>query len=113
MLQKSLRLTKNKEFDQVFKIGHSFFGIFLGIKMVKSQNKTNNFGVLVGLKVSKSAVKRNLIKRRIKSVLTQENPKLKQGYNLVIITKAEIIDKKYSEIQEELVKGLNKLKLYV
>ncbi|MFZ4648559.1 MAG: ribonuclease P protein component [Patescibacteria group bacterium] len=113
MLKKSLRLTKNKEFDQIFKVGHSFFGVFLGIKVTENQKEKNNFGVLVGLKVSKSAVKRNLIKRRIKSVLVNENKNLRQGYNIVVLTKSEIIDQNYQEIKEELEKGFNKLKLYV
>lgn len=113
MLSKSLRLNKNKEFDQVFKAGHSFFGIFLGIKIIKNKKKVNNFGVLVGLKISKLAVKRNLIKRRIKSVLEDENKKLKQGYDIVVITRPEIINQNYQDIKEEISRGLNKLKLYV
>lgn len=113
MLTKSLRLNKNKEFDQVFKAGHSFFGVFLGIKVIKNEKKTNNFGVLVGLKVSKLAVKRNLVKRRIKNVLRDENKKLKQGYNIVLITRPEIVDQNYQDIKEEIIRGFNKLKLYV
>ncbi len=113
MLNQSLRLNKNKEFDQVFQAGHSFFGIFLGIKIIKNEKNTNKFGVLVGLKISKSAVKRNLVKKRIKSVLEKENKNLKQGYNIVVITKPEIINQNYQEIKEEISRGLNKLKLYV
>ncbi len=113
MLKKSFRLTKNKKFDQVFKIGHSFFGIFLGIKALKNQENTNHYGVLVGLKVSKLAVRRNLVKRRIKAVLAQEDPKLARGYDVVIITKPEIINNNYASIKEEIERGLKKLKLYV
>lgn len=113
MLNQSLRLNKNKEFDQVFQAGHSFFGIFLGIKVIKNEKNTNKFGVLVGLKISKLAVKRNLVKKRIKSVLEKENKNLKQGYNIVVITKPEIINQNYQEIKEEISRGLNKLKLYV
>ena len=113
MLNQSLRLNKNKEFDQVFQAGHSFFGIFLGIKALKNEKNTNKFGVLVGLKISKLAVKRNLVKRRIKSVLEKENKNLKQGYNIVVITKPEIINQNYQDIKEESLRGLNKLKLYV
>lgn len=113
MLNQSLRLNKNKEFDQVFQAGHSFFGIFLGIKALKNEKNTNKFGVLVGLKISKLAVKRNLVKRRIKSVLEKENKNLKQGYNIVVITKPEIINQNYQEIKEEISRGLSKLKLYV
>ncbi|MDD3301339.1 MAG: ribonuclease P protein component [Patescibacteria group bacterium] len=113
MLNQSLRLNKNKEFDQVFQAGHSFFGIFLGIKALKNEKNTNKFGVLVGLKISKLAVKRNLVKRRIKSVLEKENKNLKQGYNIVVITKPEIINQNYQDIKEEILRGLNKLKLYV
>lgn len=113
MLNQSLRLNKNKEFDQVFQAGHSFFGIFLGIKALKNGENINKFGVLVGLKISKLAVKRNLVKRRIKSVLKKENKNLKQGYNIVVITKPEIINQNYQEIKEEISRGLSKLKLYV
>lgn len=113
MLNKSLRLTKNKEFDQVFKLGHSFFGVFLGIKVMPNKKEKNRFGVLVGLKISKSAVFRNLIKRRIKSAIYQEESKLKSGYDVVVITRPEIATKKYQEIKAEIVKGFNKLRMYV
>lgn len=97
----------------MFKVGHSFFGAFLGIKVLKNNKNKNNYGVLVGLKVSKSAVRRNLIKRRIKFVLLWENKNLKQGYDIVIITKSEISDQSYISIKKEIIKGLEKLKLYV
>src|SRR5574344_1670479 len=113
MLNRSFRLNKNKEFDQVFQAGHSFFVIFLGIKAIKNEATANKFGVLVGLKVSKLAVKRNLVKRRIKAVLQKENKNLKQGYNIVVITKPEIVDYNYQEIKEEISRGFNKLNLYV
>lgn len=113
MLKKSFRLSKNKEFDQIFKGGHSFFGVFLGIKVIKNQKNFNKFGVLVGLKVSKSAVKRNLVKRRIKAVLLGEEKKMKKGYNIVLITKKEVGEEKFQEIKFEIIKGLSKLNLYV
>ncbi|MEI6835269.1 MAG: ribonuclease P protein component [Candidatus Falkowbacteria bacterium] len=112
MLANSDRLKKNKEFDLVFKEGRTVYGEFLGIKARKNNLNNNRFGVLLSTKVSKSAVERNLYKRRIKAIISQENLKIKTGQDCVIIVLPVIIGKKAQEIKTEIQNIFIKLKFY-
>lgn len=112
MLAKDSRLKKNKEFDLVFKEGKTVYGKLLGLKARKNNLGFNRFGVLLSTKVSKLAVERNKYKRKIKTILRQENPKMNFGYDCVIIVLPVILGKNYQEIKDELQNIFVKLKFY-
>lgn len=112
MFKKESRLSKNNDFDKVFKEGKGVFSGFLGIKIIKNCFKYNRFGVLVGTKVSKKAVDRNKIKRRIRESIKKIESDLLVGYDIVITTSPGILNKEFSEIDSFLKKGLKRLKLF-
>jgi ribonuclease P protein component len=112
MLEKKNRICLDKEFDRVFKTGQSFYGKVLGIKTATNGLENTRLGLLVGLKVSKKAVVRNKVKRQIRSIISQEIPNLKSGFDIVIITFPLILDKKFTEIKILIKNGLETLKLY-
>ena len=111
MLKKINRLTKDKEYDFVFKNGKSGFGDFLGIKFAANELQYNRFGIIVSNKISKSAVKRNLIKRRLREVVESKNDQIKQCFDLVIITLPAISGKSLAEIEKSFDFVLKKTKL--
>jgi ribonuclease P protein component len=112
MLPQKNRIKLDKEFDRAFKLGHSFYSTILGIKAVDNGLDYNRVGVMISTKVSKKAVIRNLIKRRIKSILRAEFPKMKFGKDLVILTLPPILDKNFIEIEEAIKAAIKRLKLY-
>jgi len=112
MLNKQNRITRNKDFDRAFKTGQSFYGKVLGIKAVENDLNMTRFGILISTKVSKKAVVRNHFKRQIRAHIQGELPKLKKGYDIVLIVFSLILDKDFEEIHHYLVTGLNKLNLY-
>jgi len=112
MLAKPYRLTKNKEFDQVFSKGKAYYTDCLGIKCAKNGLEISRFGILVSTKVSKKAVIRNKIKRRIRQALLPQMELLKTGYDCAIICRPAIIEKSYKDILSLLEHSLNKLRLY-
>lgn len=89
-----------KEFGIVFKKGKTKAGKLVFLKILKNNLNNNRFGIIVGKKISKKAVVRNKIKRRLREIIRQANVKL--GFDIVIITKPEIINKNYQEIKNEL-----------
>lgn len=110
MLPQKNRLCKKKDFDRVFKKGKGIFGKTLGIKAYKNKEFSYpRFGVIVSNKISKKAVERNLIKRRIRSILVQKY-KEDPVCDVVIITLPSIKNQKFSEINKELDKCFIKLK---
>mgnify|MGYP003983313557 CR=1 FL=1 len=112
MLSSNNRLNKTKDFDLVFKKGRSIFSKNIGVKVLKNSFKINRFGVIVGVKVSKLAVERNLIKKRLRTILRQENKKLLEGYDIVLIVLPELKNLKYQEIEKMLNNIFKKHRLY-
>jgi len=112
MLPKPLKLTKNKEFDQVFSAGKAAYTDFVGVKCVKNSLEISRFGILTSVKVSKKATVRNKIKRRIRQVLLAEMDILKPGYDCAVICRPAIAEKKYQEIETNLRHLFARLKLY-
>jgi len=106
------KLTKNKEFEKIYKNGKSSFNKLLGIKTIKSDNKKARFGIIVSTKISKKAVERNKIKRQIREILRKELRKIKENIECVIITRPEILNKKYREIEQSIQNNLRRLNLY-
>jgi len=111
MLKKENRLTKNNDFDNVWKNGKSSFDKVLGIKIVENKLKLNRFGILVGLKISKKAVDRNTIKRRIRALLRKNFLGLKTGFDITIATLPPILLKNSKEIEASLKNNFSRLKI--
>jgi ribonuclease P protein component len=116
MFKKINRLTKDKEFDNVFNPpaggGKSSFNKVTGLKVLANELKHNRFGILVSAKVSKKAVERNKIKRQIREVIKLESNKLKNGYDCVVVCLPEIANKTYKEIQQSINGHFKRLGLY-
>jgi ribonuclease P protein component len=112
MLNSFNRLSKNKDFDNVFQRGRSSYQEILGAKLIPNNLDHNRFGVLVGLKVNKKAIVRNQIKRRIKTAIRLDEPFLKKGYDCVIVVSPLILAKDYNEIREALKAAFTKLNFY-
>jgi len=106
------KLTKKKEFEKVYKNGKSSYNKLLGIKTIKKNTKKARFGIIVSTKISKKAVERNKIKRQIREILEKEQKKIKENIECVIITRPEILNKKYKEIEKSIHKNLRRLNLY-
>jgi ribonuclease P protein component len=113
MFRKKNRLTKTKEIERVFKSGKGFYNNVLGFKVLKNQEDYNRFCIVISAKVSKKAVVRNKIKRRIRSIVENEDKSLKQGFDFLIITNKEILDKDFLEIKESIKDSFKVLKVYV
>jgi ribonuclease P protein component len=109
MLSKINRLTKESEFQEVFKNGRSVSGEFVWLKYKKNNMNSARAGFVVGLKVSKKATERNKIKRRLRSAF-RYFLKEASGYDIIVGVKPEIKEKKFSEIVRVLKNLLIKIK---
>ncbi|MEK7203316.1 MAG: ribonuclease P protein component [Patescibacteria group bacterium] len=104
-------LTKDKDFDQVFKRGRSCYCQTIGLKIIANKIGQNRLGIIISRKVSKKAVDRNKLKRRIKEIIRLLIDKLLVGYDILVITLPGAKEKTYQEISKILEQGLNKLKM--
>ncbi|MBU4360887.1 ribonuclease P protein component [Candidatus Parcubacteria bacterium] len=96
-------LSKQKDFEQVAKKGRSFFTKEFGFKIIKNNLSKNRYGIVVNLKVDKRAVARNKIRRRIKEIVRLNDEKLKQGFDVMILTRELVKELSYQEIKSKLL----------
>jgi ribonuclease P protein component len=68
-------------------------------------------GISISTKVSKKAVQRNSIERRIKGALRELLPRINDGWQIVIVVKAQAIECKYADFLRELEQLLIKSKI--
>lgn len=104
-------LSKKKDFERVAKSGRPFFARELGFKIIKNNLDKNRYGIVVNLKVDKRAVVRNKIRRQIKEIIRLNNENIKQGFDIMVLTRENIKDLKYKEIEEKLLNLFKKSKL--
>lgn len=84
MFSKQNRLT-TKDFNEVFKIGKNFSNDYFLCKYIKSDKLA--VSVAVSKKVFKKAVKRNLVKRRVASILREKKEGLSKGKYIFVVKK--------------------------
>lgn len=112
MFKKENRLTKQKEFDNVFQNGISSFDKTIGIKTTPNNLKINRFGVIVSSKVSKKAVERNKIKRRLREVIKKYQQDIKSGFDVVVVALPSSKNKEFSSLVNSCYNHFQKLKLF-
>jgi len=117
MLNTTNRLTKKQDIQFVFKKGRWQDAPFLTIKFLASQgpaphhaaqDPASRFCFSVSNKVSKLATKRNLIKRRLRHIIRELLPQIKNGYDVVVVAKPEIIKMSYQIIKQTLEQTLRR-----
>ena len=109
MLPKINRLTKEKDFEEVFKKGKSIKNDFLVFKIFKNHLKESRFGFIVSKKVSNKATVRNKIKRRLRDTVLGELKNTGQSIDVVIIALPQIKEKEFLEIQDIVKKAFKKI----
>lgn len=72
----------------------------------------SRFGVVVGLKVHKKAVRRNLIKRRLREILRKHLLEISPGKDVMIMVNNKALDAEYAELEAQLLSCLTKLKIW-
>ena len=113
MSVKLLSLSKNKDFKSLLKgkkISNKYLTIFFKNLSDKS-NKNLNVSFVTQKKLG-NAVKRNKIKRRLRNIMNQmiKISKINLNYSYLLITKKEIINAKFSDIKETILKDYKKIK---
>lgn len=91
MLAKANRITKEKEFALINKLGRSFYSPVLMVKIKPNDLNISRFATIVSNKVSKKATQRNLIRRRLSEIIRLNLNKIKSGFDILVIVSPKII----------------------
>ena len=113
MRSKIVALSKNEEFKNLLnqrKISNKYVTIFFG-KLDNKDNKKLNISFSVKKKIG-NAVKRNKIKRRLRTIVNDAVKKisLKFNYSYLVIAKQSMLNNEYKIIKETLFQDLGKIK---
>jgi len=110
-LPRENRLKKEEDFKKVFKKGRGFTNNLFVLKIVKNNLDISRFAFVISKKISKKATVRNRIKRRLDNVIRVDLPKIKKGWDgiIIVLPGAEIKD--FKEIEEDINQLLEKARL--
>ena len=113
MKSKILALSKNEEFKNLLKqkkISNKYVTIFFG-KLTNKDNKKINISFSVKRKIG-NAVKRNKIKRRLRSIVNEAVKKISINFNysFLVIAKSSMLNNEYKIIKETLFQDLEKIR---
>ena len=96
MLPNSLK--NSREFKKVYDNGKSYANKYLVMYMYHNGTEENRVGISVSKKVGNSVV-RHRATRLIRESVRLNKEKIKRGYDIVIIARGSIKDKKYKDVE--------------
>ena len=111
MLNRINRLKKRYQFNYVYKSGEHFSGEHMVLYVASSKTKNIKVGLAVTKKVG-HAVVRNKIRRRLREVVREQLPLLKQNYNVIIVAKENIVEASFDQLCFEINKLFKKANLF-
>lgn len=91
-------LKKNKDFQIVYKNGRSYANKYLVMYVLENRTDNLRVGISVSKKVGNSIVRHRLT-RLIRESVRLNSDKVLKGYDLVIIARVNLKDKKYAETE--------------
>lgn len=95
------RLTRSTDFKRVRRFGKSYAHPLVVLVISPNPLEQVRIGVVAGTRVGK-AVQRNLVKRRMRAVLHELQPKLLPGYDLIFLARQPMQQASFVELQAAL-----------
>lgn len=111
MLSQKNRLRKTAEIERVFKEGRGSGEDFLSLKSAESDLEPSRFAFIVSKKTAPKASSRNKIKRRLREAVKEAIPRIKAGFDIIIIARKGAETKDFQEIKQAVDKILKKSNL--
>lgn len=99
---------KNLDFQRIIKNNKPYKYKDFVLYIEKNNDHNYRFGFSVGKKIGKAVV-RNKIKRQLKNIVSKKH--YQNGFNCIIIVGSNILNKTYSEMENNLLEVLTKLNL--
>ncbi|MEK9181140.1 MAG: ribonuclease P protein component [Patescibacteria group bacterium] len=103
MLPKLFRLNKETDIRRVLRRGAERSSPILALKFLNSGFRQSRFGFLVSKKVSLRAVKRNLVKRRLRNIVGQTIPSIFPGYDCLLIARPRILGESFEVLERQTI----------
>lgn len=100
MIPKDNRLRTKADFDYVFKKGKIYHSKGISAKVAKNKLGITRLGFIISTKVHKKAVKRNKVRRRLRTIFGRHLQDLKSGLDVVILTRKDVLEMSFDDLKE-------------
>jgi ribonuclease P protein component len=108
MLKKNARITKQRDFDFLYKQGKRLKSKFFAVVFITNNVGFNRFAFIVSSKVDKRAVVRNKLKRRMREIIRANYQKIKPSFDFIIIALPQSVKVSFEELKADLETFFNK-----
>ena len=98
----------NYEFRRVYNKGKFEVSPLLVVYERPNRGGKNRLGVTVSAKLGKAVV-RNRVRRRLREIYRLSQPKMKQGYDIVLVARSRAVTAPYHELERAYRKNCEKL----
>lgn len=103
-------LKKNSDFRRLYTKGKSTVNPYLAVYCRRNRTGENRLGYTVSTKLG-HAVVRNRIRRRLREVVRLNAPRLKTGWDIVLVARARCIEAPYARLDQAFLAACDKLEL--
>lgn len=105
------RLKSEKDFASLARSRKSAYSKVLVIKVRENHLPYSRFGIVAGLKVHKRAVRRNVIKRRLREILNRHLGKLKPGWDVMLLASPASLEADFETLETQTLQTFRKIGL--
>lgn len=111
MVPKKHRLRGQTAFRTLARQGRHVHEPALAIRVRPNQMPESRFGFVVSLRISKKATRRNRLKRQLREIVRLELPRIRPGYDVMVMVKPNALSLGYWQLKEQLITLLTKARL--
>ena len=109
-MKRAVTLKENHEFRRLYQRGASAVGGGMVVYCRKNKLGHNRLGLTASTKLG-HAVVRNRCRRRLREVYRLNNPRLRQGYDIILVARGRTATAKWKELNDTFLKCCRKLDL--
>lgn len=109
-MKRATTLKENYEFRRMYAKGKSGVSPCLVVYCRPNHRVHNRLGITVGAKLG-HAVVRNRVRRRLREIYRLNQPRMKQGYDIVLVGRVRAASASYQELERAFLRVCEKLSL--
>ena len=109
-MKKTVTIKQNHEFRRLYNKGKSAVTPSMVVYCRKSRLAHNRIGITVSTKLG-CAVKRNRARRRLRELFRLAQPRLKQGFDVVIVARTRAVSVEHRKLQADFDRAMRELDL--
>lgn len=109
-MKKTVTIKLNHEFRRLYNKGKSAVTPSMVVYCRKSRLDHNRVGITVSTKLG-CAVKRNRARRRLRELFRLAQPKMKQGYDVILVARTRAVAVPHGKLQADFDRALSQLEL--